>query len=412
VIGIATTFPIGALADRLGPRRTMVAVCAWRAVGFACYTVIHGFAAFMILTCLLGVAGKAAMTSVRQALVGRAVLREARVRTMAVTQAVRNAGYGLGSLLALAFVQANAHTSYNLIVLINAASFVAAGVLAAAVRERHQPGARAQRGGSPVTALGDRGYAGMALLNTVLLLNQSALTIAIPLWALDHTQAPRAIVPAFLTVNTVLIALAQVRASKFVTNVASAVRLFMVAGAFLALAAGLVAAASAVSAAAAACLLILGVTALTCCELLQGPASWQLSYAFAPDETQSAHLALFGMGTAVEQAVGPYALTAGVIAAGVAGWAGFGAVACCAALLLPPVVRSVKSRHTAATGPVPLKNRTNVVTCGSSGYQAALAYSLIRPPRTGFRRIRLRSRSAMVRWPSSCLPSGTRWAIP
>ena len=62
--------------------------------------------------------------------------------------------------------------------------------------------------------------------------------------------------------------------------------------------------------------------------------------------------------------------------------------------------------------PVPLENRIRVVTCGSSGYQAARAYSLIRPPRTGFRRIRLRSRSARVRWPPSCLPSGTRWAMP
>ena len=47
--------------------------------------------------------------------------------------------------------------------------------------------------------------------------------------------------------------------------------------------------------------------------------------------------------------------------------------------------------------PVTLENRVRVVTCGSSGYQAARAYSLIRPPRTGFRRIRLRPRSATVR---------------
>ena len=59
-IGIFTLLPIGALTDRLGPRRTMIIICAWRACGFACYAVIHGFAAFVILTCLLGVAGKAA----------------------------------------------------------------------------------------------------------------------------------------------------------------------------------------------------------------------------------------------------------------------------------------------------------------------------------------------------------------
>ena len=37
--------------------------------------------------------------------------------------------------------------------------------------------------------------------------------------------------------------------------------------------------------------------------------------------------------------------------------------------------------------PVPLENRIRQVTCRSSGRQAAPTYSLIRPPRTGFRRI-------------------------
>jgi hypothetical protein len=43
--------------------------------------------------------------------------------------------------------------------------------------------------------------------------------------------------------------------------------------------------------------------------------------------------------------------------------------------------------------PVPLENRIQRVTCSSSGRQAACMYSLIRPPRTGFRWIRSRSRS-------------------
>src|SRR4249920_1142183 len=36
---------------------------------------------------------------------------------------------------------------------------------------------------------------------------------------------------------------------------------------------------------------------------------------------------------------------------------------------------------------VPLENRIQLVTCRSSALQAACVYSLIRPPRTGFRRI-------------------------
>jgi hypothetical protein len=62
--------------------------------------------------------------------------------------------------------------------------------------------------------------------------------------------------------------------------------------------------------------------------------------------------------------------------------------------------------------PVPLENRIRLVTCESSECQAAREYSLIRPPRTGFRWIRSRSRSATAKRPPSRSPSGTRWAMP
>ena len=65
-----------------------------------------------------------------------------------------------------------------------------------------------------------------------------------------------------------------------------------------------------------------------------------------------------------------------------------------------------------ARRPVPLDNRIRLVPCESSGCQAAREYSLIRPPRTGFRWIGPRSRSTTVEWPPSCSPSGTRWAMP
>jgi hypothetical protein len=68
--------------------------------------------------------------------------------------------------------------------------------------------------------------------------------------------------------------------------------------------------------------------------------------------------------------------------------------------------------HRVRFDPVPLENRILVVTCGSPWCQAAREYSLIRPPRTGFRWIGPRSRSATVRWPPSCSLSGTRWAMP
>jgi hypothetical protein len=65
-----------------------------------------------------------------------------------------------------------------------------------------------------------------------------------------------------------------------------------------------------------------------------------------------------------------------------------------------------------AADPVPIENRIRQVNCGSLGLHAARVYSFIKPPRTGFRRIRSLSRSVTVMRPPSCSPSGTRWAMP
>src|SRR5690348_12429825 len=74
--------------------------------------------------------------------------------------------------------------------------------------------------------------------------------------------------------------------------------------------------------------------------------------------------------------------------------------------------RVVAGQRRRGQDPVPLENRIRLVSCGSSGCQAARAYSLIRPPRTGFRWIGSRSRSVTVLRPPSSSPSGTRWAMP
>jgi hypothetical protein len=61
---------------------------------------------------------------------------------------------------------------------------------------------------------------------------------------------------------------------------------------------------------------------------------------------------------------------------------------------------------------VPLENRIRLVTCRSSARQAARAYSLISPPKTGFRRIRSLSRSVTVARGAPGSSSGTRWEMP
>lgn len=337
LVGLGTTFPIGVLADRIGPRPMLALICGWRALGFAGYAVISGLPAFLVLACLLGVASKA-MAPVLQALVDVVVTPERRVRTMALSRSVRNVGFSLGGLLAVAPLQVGTRASYNVIVLVNAASFVVAGVLTWRMREIRTTDRRLGTRRHPFRALRDGHYLGLTLLNGIVLLNQSMLVLAIPLWTLQHTSVPRGFIPVFLVINTVLVALFQVPATRSAESLTSAIRTFVCSAGLVAGAAGMVAISGSLTTVAAAAVLVTAVLLQTGGELLQSAASWQLSFCFAPEESRGSYLALFGLGSALEGALGPYLLTASVIATGAGGWLGLAAVLAAAGLLLPLVV--------------------------------------------------------------------------
>ena len=70
------------------------------------------------------------------------------------------------------------------------------------------------------------------------------------------------------------------------------------------------------------------------------------------------------------------------------------------------------SVHRTNANPVPLENRIRPVTRGSSARQAACMYSLIRPPRTGYRRICCLSTLITAARGAPRTSSGMRWAMP
>lgn len=80
------------------------------------------------------------------------------------------------------------------------------------------------------TVLRDRPYAVVSLLNMVLQLHIPMITLAIPLWIVERTNAPGWTVSALLVLNTVSIVLCQVTVANRVTSLKSATRYIRYAG--------------------------------------------------------------------------------------------------------------------------------------------------------------------------------------
>ena len=336
VAGMVASVPTGALADRIGARRTMVVLHLWRVVTYALYITVHSFPAFLAVVCATTMAEKAG-PPINQAMVGMIFTKQERVRTMAFLRAVRNVGLSLGALFAGLAVTSDSRVAYDMLALGNAASFLVMAAMVWRLRtwERHAVAATTTAETKEADAeapkadgrpLREFPFLALSTFNGILALHDTVLFIGLPLWIAEYTPAPRALVSGVLIVNTVLTALSQVRWTKMTDTTAKAVKGMVTAGFILAAASIAISGAHYGSALTACLLLVVGVLLLTAGENLHAAAAWEVSFNLSPAESRSRYLAVFTLGESARDLVGPTVVTTAVVGLGVWGWFGLAAV--------------------------------------------------------------------------------------
>jgi MFS family permease len=336
IISLCTAVAWGRLGDRIGPRRTLVVLSLWRAVGFAAFTQVHGFTGFVVAMCFLGVVDRA-VAPATQALVGDIAGPDDRVQTLAALRALRNLGFGVAGLLAGAALSLDTRAAFDVIVLANAATFLLVAAILARLPVAHVRSLRTSGGGQRALSP-DGPLLALLAINALLSVHMTLLAIGIPLLVAQHTDAPLWMVGALLTVNTVLAVAFQVRASRGASGVDGSTRCLRATGVALASSCVLLAAADLAPPAIAIGLLLGGVIALTAGELLHSAGAWELSFELAPPGRQSTYLSVFSLGVTVQLIVGPVVIV-GVLAAGPAGWAALALALVLAGAVVPAVAR-------------------------------------------------------------------------
>lgn len=350
VVGFLTTVPIGAAGDRFGAKRTLTALQLWRAGGFVALCFVHGVVGFTLVSCCLA-AAEAATQPMTQAVASATVAGADRTRTMAIIRTVRNAGFSLGALLAAPLLAADSLWTYRAIVLGTAAAFVSSALML--TRLRIEGTDSVQRKVGPLTAVRqfrDWRYGLLTVLNGVLNLHVTILSVGIPLWALQATEMPAGLLPALVLINTLMSIALQVPVAAAAEREGGAARALRLGGIAMVLCCLALAAASGPGSAwAAGAVLVLACVLLTFGEMWQATGGWELSYDFAPEDRKGVFLSVFSLGGTGQRIAGPALITSVVIVAGPAGWIGLAAVFGLAALLVTPVTRLLRE---AAAAPV------------------------------------------------------------
>ncbi|MCZ7456178.1 MFS transporter [Streptomyces sp. WMMC940] len=326
IVGIATTVPMGRLADRFGPRNVLLFACVWRAVGYLAFLNVDGFTEFVITASLLYVVDRAGQP-LNQALVGRLITGTERNRTMGFIRALRNVGFTVGFAVGGIALTAGTATGFRLLFVGNALSFLVIFVflwllpdVRAAAPATGGEG-KEKPGGPVVPPLRDARFVAATAANGVLFLHDAILTVVLPLWIAEHTRSPIWMITVLVTANTVITVLAQVRVTRHIQDLDSATRATnhsagLMSLACLAFAASGVADAPGWTVAALAAAVLL----LTAGELLHSASSWEISFAMSPDAAQGRYLAFFNVGFSAAEIAGPAVVLWLLSTSGPLGW--------------------------------------------------------------------------------------------
>lgn len=320
-VALVAAIPLGVCGDRFGVRRMWIGLLVVLAGAFAVYPFVRSFPVLLTIMVVVAVA-EVGVSAVRSAYLSYVAGPELRVRARAFNQAVTNAGFVVGAAGAGVVLQLDVPAGYVVLLLVNSASFVV-GVLVLLTMPDGAPARRAR-----AIVLTDRRYLLVCVLNGLLMTYFALPTVALPLWIVDRTDAPAWTVGALMVLNTVLVVLWQVRASRGAETVPGAATAIRRSG-WLLLAACVVFAVTELareplSPSGHVVALVVGFVVLTAAEVRHAAGSWGVSFGLAPEDKQGEYLGAFTMGTRIYDTVGPGLVTALTLGAGPSGWVALG----------------------------------------------------------------------------------------
>ncbi|CAM5295747.1 MFS transporter [Streptomyces avidinii] len=392
VAGIAGSPLAGHLAGRFPVRSLLIACHLLRLATLGSLLFVTRFDVLLPVVAVTYLGDRAAKTL--EMLFATRVAGERRATYQALSRSSANAGYALGAGLAAIGLAVGTHEAYQALILANALSFLAAAALVRRTREPRGRGLVTARTADPAAAAAagatapatsavpalppgrpgpwrDRGYLRFALLDIAMNLDDSILAVGLPLWLVDHTDAPHTLVPAFLVINTVLVVVLQLRVSAKVEEPRQAAAAVVLYGLTMLACCTLLAGTAGAGAWAASIVLLTAAVLATAAELMRSVSSWELAVSLAPEEARASYLGVAGMAQSIQKSAGPLLLTGVVMTAGPAGWLTLGAAV---AVLSTVQRRTAVRRLDAMAAPSP---------CGAASPSGSLAVSIRDLPGSG-----------------------------
>jgi hypothetical protein len=198
--------------------------------------------------------------------------------------------------------------------------------------------------------LTDRRYMSLTALDFLSSFHATALEVALPLWVVLHTHAPRGLAGVLFTLNTVIVVLTQVRATSGVRGMPDLARTYRRSTAFMLVCGAAYLAAHYVGEVAAIVLLLGGMFMHTGVEMLTSAGEWVASIELADDAHRGTYLSVFALGSSLQDAVGPTIVTSVLLLGTAWLWPVLAALVCTGTLFTSAIARRISDGQPRAVG--------------------------------------------------------------
>ncbi|MCW2753318.1 MAG: hypothetical protein JWQ32_729 [Marmoricola sp.] len=318
LVGMLVQVPGGHLGDVRGPKQVLRAFTILSGVCTLGLLVTRQLWALIVVMALVS-AADAVGNAVRNGYTARVATGGQGVRFKAYLRAVTNVAMSLGALLGGIALWINQPWAYLSVLALDAISSIVTGVLYA--RLPNLAPAPPRGVGEPrLAVLRDAPYVVVTLLSGVVAMHFIVMEVGIPLWISVHTHAPTSMVAVLLVINTLIVALFQVRLSLGAEDVTSSANAMVQGGLWIAAGFVIISFSDGPGRIAAVGLLIGGALVHVVGEMISSGGQWGVSMGLAPEERQGQYQGFAGLGFGLANVVAPTLITVLCIQWGRPGW--------------------------------------------------------------------------------------------
>jgi MFS family permease len=350
ICGLLVAIPAGRIADAVGPRGITVGLRCLLGVIVCGYPLVESFAGLLLVSGLV-LATESAAFAADGALIAGLIPSGERVRAISFMRATSNLSVVVGAAAGSIGLFVDKHGVYVGLLFGAGALYVAAGL--AFLRVPRVAPVEHDEDGPIWPVLRDAPYAVVSLINSVLIMNAGILTVALPIWISQRTNAPTWLFPLVVIINAVTVVLFQVRASKSSAEVPGGAKALRLAGFLLAACCALFALAAGQPTWLAVAVLLIGAFVHVAGEMFHAAGSWSLSYGLAAEHAQGQYQGLFGMSSQLGQLITPALAAILLTRLGFPGWLVFAGLFAVAGAAAPAVTRWAQRTRTSLESPQP-----------------------------------------------------------